>query len=816
MKKLVPFFLIFVLIFTSLACSNSTPKPESTATAKAASPATAVATAKPQATAIPSAPTPVPVKLGDSRQVEDGGFSFRVIPGFSLEVNGGMAIMLGPNADPNTGPVVQLIGYWKEDEGTAESLYEELKSQASLEVGPAEPITVGGIRGLGADISGEENGATMQGRVALVMVNSNQQFMLLAGSPQAEWESTAPYFDAVLASIEFFELTPPEVTSGLTPGLYAYTNINVARDVVIHENAAYAATLGGLAAWNLDSGYVMRYTPLQGMGHVSAYAATFCTIPEPRILVGTQAGISIYDPATGLWQEKDLAPAESRVNLSKISRLMCDTQHQRLYIGYNGLGILDLVTGEWQQFTSDNGLSWNGVSDIAVSSNGEEVWVASGYNGIAHIKAGAVTVHNKASGLPDERIYAVAVAADGSVWAGASSGLLQFKGGKWTFFGSDTPAALTEVSEIELAADGKIWVTTAPWGAGRLCQFDPASKSCLVDLRDPDGEAIFGLALTGDGSPVYVTEQGVFQLKEGQIQAFKDETSRLASNFVDAFAAAADGRLWLGTDYGIQLLDPAAPDSAWETFRSDDNPGLDGNWANDIAVADDGAVWFAITNGNASRFKDGTWSSYEPLRSYDTVTVDDENRAWFGDSGKGIAVLNADGSPAFNLTSADGLPSDNVMALLAQDDVIWIGTDSGLAKYSGGKVSVVLAKNDPALPYAYIRELALDVDGNLLIGANLAVVRYDGAKAETLLDLSKQKDADWLTTLAVAPQGRIWVGTARGIFFSDDGSIWTHWTTADLLLTNYISALFVDQYGAAWIGGGGSNMDGGGILHVVP
>ncbi|HPH95292.1 MAG TPA: hypothetical protein PKW33_10910 [Anaerolineaceae bacterium] len=816
MKKLVPFFLIFVLIFTSLACSSSTPKPEPTATAKAASPTAAVATEKPQPTSIPLTPTPVPVKLGDIQQVEDGGFSFRTIPGFSLEVNGGMAMMLGPKADPDTGPVVQLIGYWEEDEGTAEGLYNQLKSQASLEVSPAEPITVGGIPGLAANISGEEDGAAMLGRVALVMVNSNQQFMLLAGSPQEEWEALAPYFDAVLASIEFFELAAPAPTSDLEPGWYAYTDINAARDVLIHENTAYAATLGGLAAWNLDSGYVMRYTPLQGMGHVSAYAAALCNIPEPRILVGTLAGISIYDPATGLWEERDLAPAESRVNLSKISRLVCDTQHQRLYIGYNGLGILDLVTGEWQQYTSDNGLSWNGVSDIAVSANGEEVWVASGYNGVAQIKGGAVTVHNKASGLPDERVYAVAAAADGSVWAGASSGLMQFKGGKWTLFGSGTPAALAEVSEIELAADGKIWVTTAPWGAGRLCQFDPASKTCPVDLRDPDGEAIFGLDLTEDGSPVYVTEQGVFQLKDGQIQAFKDDSVLLASNFVDAFAAAADGRLWVGTDYGIQLMDPAAPETRWETFRSDDNPGLGGNWANDIAVADDGTTWFAITNGNASRYKDGTWSSYEPLRSYDTVTVDDENRAWFGDSGKGIAVLNADGSPAFNLTTADGLPSDNVMALLAQDDVVWIGTDSGLARFANGKVSVVLAKNDPALPFAYIRELVLDPDGNLLIGANLAVVRYDGAKAETLLNLSKQKDADWLTTLAAAPDGRIWVGTARGIFYSDDSSSWTHLTTADRLLTNYISALHVDQYGTAWIGGGGSNMDGGGILHIVP
>jgi hypothetical protein len=41
-------------------------------------------------------------------------------------------------------------------------------------------------------------------------------------------------------------------------------------------------------------------------------------------------------------------------------------------------------------------------------------------------------------------------------------------------------------------------------------------------------------------------------------------------------------------------------------------------------------------------------------------------------------------------------------------------------------------------------------------------------------------------------------------------------TTKDGLLTNYISALLVDPFGAAWVGGGGSNYDGGGMLQIVP
>lgn len=54
--------------------------------------------------------------------------------------------------------------------------------------------------------------------------------------------------------------------SGLQPGWYAFTNANVVRDLVIYKGVIHAATLGGLITWRLDSGYSMRYTPLDGMG----------------------------------------------------------------------------------------------------------------------------------------------------------------------------------------------------------------------------------------------------------------------------------------------------------------------------------------------------------------------------------------------------------------------------------------------------------------------------------------------------------------------------------------------------------------------
>jgi ligand-binding sensor domain-containing protein len=615
--------------------------------------------------------------------------------------------------------------------------------------------------------------------------------------------------------------SPAPQTSGLAPGMYAFTNANVVRDLVVYKGVIHAATLGGLITWRLDSGYPMRYTPLNGMGHVSATSLAYCEIPEPRIIVGTQTGISVYDPTTGLWEKKLVFPAESRVETSKIDRLYCDQKNNRLLIGYNGLGVLELKTGDFQRYTKDQGLLWESISDITV--NGKDIWIASGYKGIAQISGGKVKTYSAADGMPDERAYSLAFAKDGTLWVGASSGIQSFKGGKWTLFGSDSAAKLGEVNEIEIAADGKVWATTLPLGTGRLCQFNPKTAACEVDFKEMDQQGIFALTLTETGAPVYGTNKGVYLFENGTAKAFKTD-DQLASNYVDSFASAPDGKLWVGTDAGIQIIDPANPTEKWTTFRQAEIPEMGGNWGKGLALTPDalsgtsGTAWVAFTNGSASRYQNGAWTAFKDIYSFDTVTVDAQGRAWFGDDSKGILVLNPDGSKALKLTTAEGLPSDNIQALVTDlNGRVWIGTNEGLAKYEKNALEVVFSKDSKEIPNKYIRALAVDSSGALVIGTFTGVARYDGAKVEVLVDFLKDGFSEArLTTLAVAPTGRVWIGTDQGLLYSDNFTQWTRLTTEDGLLTNYISALHVDQYGAAWIGGGGSNFDGGGMLQFVP
>jgi ligand-binding sensor domain-containing protein len=293
----------------------------------------------------------------------------------------------------------------------------------------------------------------------------------------------------------------------------------------------------------------------------------------------------------------------------------------------------------------------------------------------------------------------------------------------------------------------------------------------------------------------------------------------LVSNFVDSLAIDAAGMLWVGTDGGIQVLDPADPTQPWQLFE-DGEQGPGGNWARNLFPQPDGSMWVAITNGEASYYDGQAWTVYEGYYSYEAIAVDAEGRVWLGDDGKGIAIL--EGGSASTLTSADGLPDDDVYALLADGDVMWIGTGAGLVRYQDSELTLVFgekqASEELGLYNPTILDIVREASGDLLLGTYGGVLRYDGAQATLLLkfgDLGADFTYASFKEMALGPDGQLWVGTTEGLLYSDDGQNWDWFDTRSGLQTDDVDAVLVDQFGTLWVGGG-DNFGGGGLSRYVP
>ncbi len=149
-------------------------------------------------------------ELGEEFRNEAGGFSLRKAPGYNFQEAIGIINMTAPDATPDTGPGLMVVGGMNTEESTNEQLMEKVKADSGgMQVGKAKKIKVDGLEGLSAEISGDYNGQTIAGRMVVVMVTPLQQFTMLGIAPKERWKGELePIFEDVLASVEFFEANP--------------------------------------------------------------------------------------------------------------------------------------------------------------------------------------------------------------------------------------------------------------------------------------------------------------------------------------------------------------------------------------------------------------------------------------------------------------------------------------------------------------------------------------------------------------------------------------------------------------------------------
>ena len=100
-----------------------------------------------------------------------------------------------------------------------------------------------------------------------------------------------------------------------------------------------------------------------------------------------------------------------------------------------------------------------------------------------------------------------------------------------------------------------------------------------------------------------------------------------------------------------------------------------------------------------------------------------------------------------------GLPQISVLAI-TQDrrGYLWVGTQSGLARFDGIRFVTYTPENTPGIPGTWIRSLYLDTSGKLWIGTYKGLAMYDGKTFasiavaghgdESLLDITAIKEVD--------------------------------------------------------------------------
>ncbi|MGA3134137.1 MAG: EAL domain-containing protein [Terracidiphilus sp.] len=158
------------------------------------------------------------------------------------------------------------------------------------------------------------------------------------------------------------------------------------------------------------------------------------------------------------------------------------------------------------------------------------------------------------SALPLSRIWAIAEGSDGTLWVGGASGLASFKDGHWKNY-AESDTSKPQVLSLGVGANGTMWV------AHRL-----NSEIDRVHLGPRGLEIEKNMQRPGANEIVYFMESDT------------------------------QGRMWAGTDHGVEIWDGAH----WSRYETDD--GLVWDKCNAFGAEPDGTVWIG-TSGGLSRFK---------------------------------------------------------------------------------------------------------------------------------------------------------------------------------------------------------------------
>ena len=596
-----------------------------------------------------------------------------------------------------------------------------------------------------------------------------------------------------------------------------YSNGNYVREIAVYDGILWAATGGGIVAWELASGESAKLTTLDGLPTNDIQAVVACPVPEPRIIFGSDAGLTLFDPEDVTLEH--MTSDNSWMARNDVDTLDCDPENSTLMIGYTFyLDIWTANTDEWQFLEEKDGLATNFVNQAAVI--GDETWVVAPF-GVSVIAAdGSITAYDEdISDIPDENTEAVAADAAGNIWLAAFDGLIKYDGGAWTLYNSDTVDEFPYMDAfmgVAVASDGTVWAGNT---FGTLCQFDPAAEKCLAIYEDEPGMArnLNNLIIDQQGNIYYCDDEAGISMFDGnEWRAFLlDE--RPASNSYRAIATSPDGTIWVGGYFGLQQFDTYDADGEWETIDLEHNsvntfyPMPEGMWIGHSA----GASFYEYESGAWTHFKKGEAGEGIHKGGATAITVDGAGRVWFGTS-SGLTVWDGETYTYHTLLSEEEIREERspryIYTLLYDGSNVWVGASGAFFRFDENDE---MTRWDDELegllatffaPSAHAS--ALDPEGNVLLAIDRKLLRYDGERFTELVEANSS-----VQSILVTDEGEIWLGLSDDGVYYYDGGDWSSTTAADGLPSDHFAGqnILIDSLGTIWFAG-----EKGGLARYVP
>ena len=390
---------------------------------------------------------------------------------------------------------------------------------------------------------------------------------------------------------------------------------------------------GGLNTFQPADATFKRYRSVEGDSRTLVSDRVICLAAAPtgKLWVGTEKGLVIMDPKTGLAERISYNPrnafslrgqslrslyidkkgiywvgsfqggvAKYDTNLPFFHLVhgnpfdpyglrapnvtsFAEGKNGDIYVGADngGLSIYHPKTGLFDQVK----LADKTVTVLALERVGDELWIGTYGNGIyvLNIQSGSIRnyhTNDGFSGLGSDEVFCLRKDRNGNIWVGPNGKEIMLfipEKGRFQTFGNymgetkgEKPPGKAYVRDIQEDEQGNIWIAT--YGRG-IDVYNPRNKSLKLYNRFNTGfllEEAFSI-LPGKNGRIWVGTygNGLFYFESGSGKFTNiNANQQLSNSAINKILEDDAGKLWIGTNKGLSSLDPESKIVRNYTFRN--------------------------------------------------------------------------------------------------------------------------------------------------------------------------------------------------------------------------------------------------------
>ncbi len=398
-------------------------------------------------------------------------------------------------------------------------------------------------------------------------------------------------------------------------------------------------------------------------------------------------------------------------------------------------------------------------------------------------------------GLNSSRINVLAEDAYGFLWIGSENGLYRFDSYNFKAFSrtkTSNPGLISNrITALCPLDNGDLLVGTR----SGITYFNSKTEQ-FSELWNKRELGFISEIVSIDDSTFWVgTRGGLYQMRLDSDEFVKYEASEdansLSSNGIFDLLIDSRKRLWVSTDDGLNLFQPATNDFKVYQDNASDPKSISGNVLREIVEAPDGRILVGTATEGLNAL-DPTTGSFQ-LFNHDpadpnslstpsaySILVDSKENIWIGTWANGLNLLDLETGKCIryvnNPNDAYSIPHNSIKRILeSSTGDIWLATDNGgIARLSPSQEQVVRYQNDlndpNSLSTSYIRSVYEDRNGLLWIGtAQHGLFTYDrnndqfGVYLKPTDDSRRAKAIGSIWSIDESDNNELWLGTGFGL-----------------------------------------------------